>query len=222
MGRDTGWTGLVAVREGTARPSRCRQPSRTVLVEHVQVAETPAGQRYTVVTAPPGSALDAGGRFGTGGVIGALVAVGMVVARSARRGWRNASPISKPPKSDRLLSCLRFGTASGPSRHPYPPVGNGTYVSVGVSMGWCACSRPCFVDSLRVVITRSDWLFGSRADSLLRTMRLTSVWSRPLALSRPCLPRAVSPGGSQARRSPVAQFSTFWAAWCFWAWSYTS
>ncbi|HEV2068924.1 MAG TPA: hypothetical protein VGR26_03930 [Acidimicrobiales bacterium] len=61
--------------------------SRTVLVEYVQIAETPAGQRYTVVTAPPGSALDAGGRFGTGGVIGALVAVGMVVARSARRGW---------------------------------------------------------------------------------------------------------------------------------------
>lgn len=59
-------------------------------MEYVQVAETPAGQRYTVVTAPPGSALDAGGRFGTGGVIGAIVAVGMVVARSARRGWRIA------------------------------------------------------------------------------------------------------------------------------------
>ena len=59
-------------------------------MEYVQIAETPAGQRYTVVTAPPGSALDAGGRFGTGGVIGALVAIGMVVARSARRGWRIA------------------------------------------------------------------------------------------------------------------------------------
>ena len=64
--------------------------SRTDLMEYVQVAETPAGQRYTVVTAPPGSALDAGGRFGTGGVVGALVAVGMVVARGARRGWRIA------------------------------------------------------------------------------------------------------------------------------------
>ena len=53
---------------------------RTVLVEYVQVVKTPDGRRYTVVTAPPGSALDAGGRFGTGGVVGGLVAVGMVLA----------------------------------------------------------------------------------------------------------------------------------------------
>lgn len=59
-------------------------------MERVQVAETPAGERYTVVTAPPGSALDAGERFGTGGVVGGLVAIGMVIARSARSGWRIA------------------------------------------------------------------------------------------------------------------------------------
>lgn len=59
-------------------------------MEYVQVAENPDGQRYTVVTAPPGSVLDAGGRFGAGGVVGALVALGMVVARAARRGWRIA------------------------------------------------------------------------------------------------------------------------------------
>jgi hypothetical protein len=59
-------------------------------MEYVQVAETPAGERYTVVTAPPGSALEAGGRFGTGGVVGGLVAIGMVIGRFARRGWRIA------------------------------------------------------------------------------------------------------------------------------------
>ncbi|HVM35592.1 MAG TPA: hypothetical protein VM784_09625 [Actinomycetota bacterium] len=59
-------------------------------MEHIEVAEAPAGQQYTVVTAPRGSALDAGGRFGTGGIAGGLVAVGMVVARSARKGWRIA------------------------------------------------------------------------------------------------------------------------------------
>ena len=55
-------------------------------MEYVQIADTPGGQRYTVVTAPPGSALDAGGRFGTGGVIGALVPVGMDVARFRTEG----------------------------------------------------------------------------------------------------------------------------------------
>ena len=119
-----------------------------------EVAETPAGQRYTVVTAPPGSALDAGGRFGTGGVVAGLVAVGMVVARSARRGGRiavtpcdgqgrptgsthNASPISRPPMPVRLLSCLRFGAAVGPSRRLYPPVGDGRFLHAPAT-GPCA------------------------------------------------------------------------------------
>ena len=59
-------------------------------MRHIRTAETPAGQRYTVVAAPPGSALDAGSGDTRGGPLGALLAVAVVVSRSLRRGWRLA------------------------------------------------------------------------------------------------------------------------------------
>lgn len=53
-------------------------------------AETPAGDRYMVATAPPGSAPDAGTGQTRGGLLGALLTVLTVVTRSMRRGWRVA------------------------------------------------------------------------------------------------------------------------------------
>ena len=60
-------------------------------MEYVRTAETPAGDRYMVVTAPPGFALDAGTGQTRGGLLGALLTVLTVVTRSMRRGWRVAA-----------------------------------------------------------------------------------------------------------------------------------
>lgn len=59
-------------------------------MEYVQLAETPTGERFTVVVAPPGSALDAGDRIPAGGALGGLIAIVLVIFRSSRRGWRVA------------------------------------------------------------------------------------------------------------------------------------
>jgi hypothetical protein len=75
-------------RAGTALQSRPR--AKTGVVDFVQTAETPDGQRYMVVTAPPGSALDASGGPPAGGIVGAVAALVMVFIRSGRRGWRIA------------------------------------------------------------------------------------------------------------------------------------
>lgn len=59
-------------------------------MKYIQAAHTPAGDRYMVVAAPPGSALDAGvGRTG-GGLLGGFVALVIVLVRSGRRDWRIA------------------------------------------------------------------------------------------------------------------------------------
>ena len=63
---------------------------RKDLVKYVQIAETPRGQRYTIVAAPPGSALDTGRGLPAGGAIGALISLVIVAVRSGRRGWRVA------------------------------------------------------------------------------------------------------------------------------------
>lgn len=60
------------------------------MVDYVQIAETPAGERLSIVVAPPGSALGAGGRRTPGGAFGGLIAVVDVLLRSGRRGWRVA------------------------------------------------------------------------------------------------------------------------------------
>lgn len=57
-------------------------------MKHVQTAVSPAGQQYMVVAAPPGSALDSGGPFPAGAVLGGLVALVSVGFRAGRRGWR--------------------------------------------------------------------------------------------------------------------------------------
>jgi hypothetical protein len=59
-------------------------------MEYVQLAETPAGERFTVVVAPPDSALDAGGHFPAGGAPGGLIATVRMLVRSSRKGWRVA------------------------------------------------------------------------------------------------------------------------------------
>jgi hypothetical protein len=59
-------------------------------MEYVQLAETPGGERFSVVVAPPGSALDAGGQFPAGGALGSMIAVVRMIFRSSRRGWRVA------------------------------------------------------------------------------------------------------------------------------------
>lgn len=59
-------------------------------MENVRWAETPTGDHYTVIAAPPGSALDAGNGRALGGLLGALTAVVVVATRSLRRGWRIA------------------------------------------------------------------------------------------------------------------------------------
>ena len=59
-------------------------------MEYVQLAENPAGERFTVVVAPPGSALDAGGQFPAGGALGGVIAIIRMLVRSSRRGWRVA------------------------------------------------------------------------------------------------------------------------------------
>jgi hypothetical protein len=52
-----------------------RPVGETVLMEYVQLAETPNGERFSVVIAPPGSVLDAGGVSPAGGALGGLIAV---------------------------------------------------------------------------------------------------------------------------------------------------
>ena len=57
-------------------------------MKYVQVPETPDGQRYVVVAAPPGSLLDAGAGTPRGGVVGGLLAVTTALLRAGRRQWR--------------------------------------------------------------------------------------------------------------------------------------
>lgn len=59
-------------------------------MEYVELAETPTGERFTVVVAPPGSALDAGGQFPAGGALGGLLAILRMLFRSSREDWRVA------------------------------------------------------------------------------------------------------------------------------------
>lgn len=66
------------------------------------MVENPAGERFSVVVAPPGSALDAGGRFPIGGAVGGLTAIVCVIFRSGRRGWRVA-----------VTPCDNHGRATG-------------------------------------------------------------------------------------------------------------
>lgn len=54
------------------------------------MAETPAGERFSVIVAPPGSALDAGSRTLLGGAVGGLIGSVGVIFRSSRRDWRVA------------------------------------------------------------------------------------------------------------------------------------
>lgn len=67
------------------------------LLKHIRTAEAPTGQRYTVVAVPPGSALDAGTGRTRGGVLGVVLAVVAVLARSMRQGWR----IAVTPRDER-------------------------------------------------------------------------------------------------------------------------
>lgn len=75
-------------------------------MEYVQVSETPAGERFSVVVAPPGSTLDAGGRVPAGGALGGLIAIVGVILRSTRRGWRVA-----------VTPCDIPGRATGATHH---------------------------------------------------------------------------------------------------------
>lgn len=80
--------GLWDAAEATALPGPDADSVRTWAMEYVQLAETPGGERFSVVVAPPGSALDAGGQFPAGGALGSMIAVIRMIFRSSRRGWR--------------------------------------------------------------------------------------------------------------------------------------
>jgi hypothetical protein len=73
-------------------------------VEYVQVAETPTGQRYTVVTAPPGSGLDAGGRS----------APAESSERLLRSGWASPEPHGEVGGSPSRLAMGRTGRPGRP------------------------------------------------------------------------------------------------------------
>jgi hypothetical protein len=77
-------------------------------MEYVQLVETPSGERFSVVVAPPGSILDAGGQFPAGGALGGLIAVVRVIFRSSCRGWRVA-----------VTPCDIHGRATGPGHREH-------------------------------------------------------------------------------------------------------
>ncbi len=59
-------------------------------MKYVQVPETPEGQRYVVVAAPPRSLLDAGAGSPRGGLVGGVMAMTTALLRAGRRQWRIA------------------------------------------------------------------------------------------------------------------------------------
>lgn len=61
------------------------------VVEYVQMAEAPAGERFRVIVAPPGSALDAGGPTLSGGAIGSLMSIVCIVAAIRGGHWTGSS-----------------------------------------------------------------------------------------------------------------------------------
>ncbi len=106
----TDQVGSLSARGATALPARTARRVYNRDVTHVQAAETPTGQRYMVVAAPPGSLLDAGAGSTRGGPTGGVVGVVIALFRAARPGWRIA-----------VNACDQHGRSTGPAHRERVP-----------------------------------------------------------------------------------------------------